>query len=234
MGSFSCKIHWWWVSVCDYTHQAIILPWCHHPQWSLTAWLESCSESLQIRRATRWLQHSPESLQLFGWCKWGQHGVGTLPVPPVAVRTRKSSNVLAYASSFRKRFTNELDSMVFACLTRKRWGKRSVNSPREFKFHRASFPSPPLQYQPSCCTSVICPVGCQCYMLEGSYAQLQVIGVCLSLAINPCHCCHTVYTTDDKQWGFMMWHQKQDMWSLLSANAYMYLIATACIDTTQE
>jgi len=34
-----------------------------------------------------------------------------VPVPPVAVRTRKSSSVLAYASSFRKRFTNELDSI---------------------------------------------------------------------------------------------------------------------------
>lgn len=37
--------------------------------------------------------------------------ITTLPVPPVAVLTRKSSKVFAYASSFLNRFTNELDTI---------------------------------------------------------------------------------------------------------------------------
>lgn len=35
-----------------------------------------------------------------------------LPVPPVAVRTLKSSSVFAYASNFRNLLMNELDTIT--------------------------------------------------------------------------------------------------------------------------
>lgn len=85
-----------------------------------------------------------------------------VPVPPVAVRTRKSSSVLAYASSFRKRFTNELDSIVASLKRcnnmREKWIFK-LNLPREFKFHRvplsASGETDKYSRNQPCCTSAM-------------------------------------------------------------------------------